>query len=99
MASLGVRKETLTAYTAVSAQCAKEMAEGMRKKTQTDFALATTGYDGPDGIEVGHVFVALAADSGTQVKELHLTGDRSRIRQVTVLHALDILRRKLCTNK
>lgn len=99
MVSLGVRKETLTAYTAVSAQCAKEMAEGMRKRTQTDFALATTGYAGPDGIEVGHVFVALAADSGTQVKELHLTGDRSRIRQVTVLHALDILRRKLCTNK
>lgn len=95
MASLGVRPETLERYTAVSEQCAREMAEGIRQKAHTDFALATTGYAGPDGEEVGHVFVALAGASGTKVKELHLTGDRSRIRRLTTLHALDLLRRQL----
>lgn len=95
MASLGVRADTLANHSAVSAQCAREMAEGMRKKAQTDYALATTGYAGPDGEEVGHVFVALAYEGGTKVRELHLTGDRSRIRRLTVLNGLDLLRRKL----
>lgn len=95
MAALGVRPETLSQYTAVSKQCAREMAEGIRQKAHTDFALATTGYAGPDGEEVGHVFVALASESGTQVKELHLTGDRARIRHLATLHALDLLRRGL----
>lgn len=95
MASLGVRADTLANHSAVSAQCAREMAEGMRKKAQTDYALATTGYAGPDGEEVGHVFVALAHEGGTKVRELHLTGDRSRIRRLTVLNGLDLLRRKL----
>lgn len=95
MASLGVKAETLQQYTAVSARCAEEMAEGIRKKARTDFALSTTGYAGPDGEEVGHVFVALAFAGGTEVRELHLTGDRSRIRQLAVLNGLDILRRKL----
>lgn len=95
MASLGVRPETLSQYSAVSEQCVREMAEGIRQKAHTDFALATTGYAGPDGEEVGHVFVALASESGTQVKELHLTGDRARIRYLATLHALDLLRRGL----
>lgn len=95
MASLGVKPETLEMYTAVSEQCAREMAEGIRRKARTDYALATTGYAGPDGAEVGHVFVALASVSGTKVKELHLTGDRARIRRLTTLRALDMLRRQL----
>lgn len=95
MASLGVRPETLSQYSAVSEQCVREMAEGIRQKAHTDFALATTGYAGPDGEEVGHVFVALASESGTQVKELHLTGDRARIRYLATLHALELLRRGL----
>ena len=97
MASLGVRPETLEQYSAVSRECAQEMAAGMRAKAHTDYALATTGYAGPDGTQVGLVFVSLAAEDGVQVKELHLTGDRSRIRRMAVLHALDFLRRKLCT--
>jgi len=99
MASLGVKAETLDAFTAVSRECAEEMAAGMRRKAGTDYALATTGYAGPDGDEVGLVFVALASAEGVAVKELHLTGDRNRIRRLAVLHALDLLRRKLCTSR
>ena len=96
MASLGVKAKTLEKYSAVSRECAEEMAAGMRRKAGTDYALATTGYAGPDGTEVGLVFVSLASPDGVEVKELHLTGDRSRIRRMAVLHALDLLRRKLC---
>ena len=91
-----MKKETLDQYTAVSQACAREMAAGMRQKAGTDYALATTGYAGPDGEQVGLVYVALASADGVQVKELHLIGERSRIRRLAVLHALDLLRRKLC---
>ena len=96
MGSLGVKAETLERFTAVSEECAREMAVGMRNKARTDYALATTGYAGPDGENVGLVYVSLAAPDGVKVKELHLTGDRNRIRRLAVLHALDMLRRKLC---
>ncbi len=102
MRRLGVRSETLDTVGAVSEECAREMAEGCRKAANADFALATTGYAGPDGGEpgkpVGTVFVALAGADGTIVKRLNLFGDRDRIRHSAMLHALDLLRRKLCTH-
>lgn len=101
MRRLGVCQSTLDTVGAVSEQCAREMAEGLRNAAKTTYALATTGIAGPDGgtaeKPVGTVFVALAAPDGTTVKRLQLTGDRARIREVTVLHILDIFRRKLYT--
>lgn len=94
-----VSPATLRAHGAVSEQCAKEMAQGMRRTSGADYALATTGIAGPggakDGKPVGMVFVALADGEETIVKQLQLTGDRARIREITVLHALDVLRRRL----
>ena len=102
MRRLGVKRETLDTVGAVSEECAREMAEGVRRAAGTDFALSTTGYAGPDGGEpdkpVGTVFVALSCADGTTVKRLNLFGDRDRIRLSATLHALDLLRRKLCTN-
>jgi len=101
MRRLGVRKETLDTVGAVSEACAREMAEGARRAANADFALSTTGYAGPDGGEpdkpVGTVFVALASKDGTLVKRLNLFGDRDRIRHAAMLHALDLLRRNICT--
>ncbi len=61
---LGVKNETLQTYGAVSSECACEMALGMQKKAETDFALAVTGIAGPTGgtvdKPVGTVFIALA---------------------------------------
>lgn len=98
---LGVKQKTLDAFGAVSEQCAREMAEGMRASSGADYALATTGYAGPDGgteeNPVGTVYVALASHSGTEVKRISLHGERARIREISCLHAFDLLRRKLCT--
>lgn len=96
---LGVRPSTLRHHGAVSEQCAREMAEGMRRTSQTDLALAVTGIAGPDGgtaeKPVGLVYIALSSPSGTQVKQLSLFGNRERIRISATLHALDMLRRHL----
>ena len=100
VARLGVRQETLDAFGAVSEQCAREMAEGMRKTSGADYALATTGFVGPDGgteaDPVGTVYIALARQGETLVKRVQLFGERARIREIASLQAFDLLRRKLC---
>ena len=97
---LGVKQETLDQFGAVSEQCAREMAEGMRKTSGADYALATTGYAGPDGgteeNPVGTIYIAIARQGETLVKRISLFGDRARIREIATLHAFDMLRRKLC---
>ncbi len=99
MRRLGVREETLKAHGAVSAECAREMALGERAAAGTDYAVAVTGIAGPDGgtaqKPVGLVYLALADQDGVQVKELRLGGDRMRIRRMSMLNALDLLRRAL----
>ena len=101
MRRLGVSSETLARHGAVSEECAREMAEGMRKTSGADYAVSTTGIAGPDGgtpeKPVGTVYVALACASGTQVLKLQLHGDRERIRYTTMLNGFDLLRRHLCT--
>lgn len=93
---LGVSGETLRAYGAVSEQCAREMAEGCLRASGADWALATTGIAGPDGgtpeKPVGTVYIACAGRRGAVVRALKLRGDRTRVRTMTCLYALDLLR-------
>ncbi len=99
MENLGVKRETLEKYGAVSRETAIEMAEGIRNVAGTDLGLSVTGIAGPGGgtekKPVGLVYVALADKSGVNVKELRLFGDRGKIRRITCLHAFDMIRRKL----
>ena len=100
VARLGVRQETLDRFGAVSEPCAREMAEGMLRSSGASYALASTGYAGPDGgteeNPVGTVYLALARQGETLVKRIQLFGERARIREIASLHAFDMLRRKLC---
>ena len=48
---LGVKLETLEKYTAESPEVAKEMAEGLYKKTGSDICISVTGVAGPDDID------------------------------------------------
>ena len=73
---LGVRDETLNKYTAVSAECAKEMAEGVRKLADATYGVSITGYAGPgDGEEVGTIYIGVSSENETRVMKL-LTGHR-----------------------
>ena len=98
---LGVKEETLMRFGAVREECAREMAEGMRTSSGADVALATTGVAGPDGgtdeKPVGTVYIALASAEGTRVVKRSFFGGRERVRYTAMLHALDMLRRFLCT--
>lgn len=96
---LNVSNATLRQHGAVSRECAAEMAQGMRRASGADIAISTTGIAGPGGAKegkpVGLVYVGLCDGETTIVKKLQLTGDRARIREITVLHALDLLRRHI----
>lgn len=71
MKYLGVSKETLDKYGAVSEQTAKEMAEGLLKVSGCDFALATTGIAGPTGGSpekpVGLMYIGIADKKETKI--------------------------------
>ena len=96
MRLLGVSKDTLRQFGAVSAQCAREMAEGARRASGADFALSTTGIAGPDGgtpeKPVGLVYVGVASANGCETQEMHLRGERDWIRELTCVNALNALR-------
>lgn len=63
--SLEVSEETISKHTVVSKEVAVEMAQGVRKKLNTDISLSTTGVAGPnkgeDGKEVGTVWIAISS--------------------------------------
>ena len=46
---LGVKKETLENFGAVSEECSYEMASGLQKLTDADICISTTGIAGPTG--------------------------------------------------
>lgn len=74
---LGVRQSTLERVTAVSQETAIEMAEGIRKHLDTDYAVSTTGIAGPDGgtseQPVGLVYIAVAGPTRTEVEKLNIS--------------------------
>ncbi|MEO6908311.1 MAG: competence/damage-inducible protein A [Abditibacteriaceae bacterium] len=95
---LNVPAETLDKYTAVSAETAIAMAEGIRALSNADYAISTTGEAGPEsqsGAKVGTVFVGIASAKGTFSEELQITGDRDRIRKRSVLAAINVLRQHI----
>jgi nicotinamide-nucleotide amidase len=93
----------LEEHGAVSDPVARALAEGIRRRTGSTLALAITGIAGPAAIAhgpdaakpVGLVYIALTDGEDTQVKQLHITGDRERVRLWSTQHALEMLRHYL----
>ena len=79
---LGVQHDTLLKYGAVSEQTVLEMANGVRKLLNTDYAIATSGIAGPTGgtaeKPVGTVWIAWATPEGTEAKCYHFGAARER---------------------
>ena len=96
---LGVREETLKAHGAVSEEVAREMAEGIRTRSRTDFGISTTGIAGPTGgtpeKPVGLVYIGLATPERTAVQRHLLTFDRETFKFFVSQYALDAVRREL----
>ncbi|MFH0922024.1 MAG: CinA family nicotinamide mononucleotide deamidase-related protein [Fibrobacterota bacterium] len=95
MKFLGVKAATLKKHGAVSAECAREMAEGARQRMGADVAASVTGIAGPDGgtdaKPVGTVFMACASRKGTEVQSLNLWGSRKAVQERSVSAVLGML--------
>ncbi|MDD7796298.1 competence/damage-inducible protein A [Clostridium sp. 'White wine YQ'] len=96
---LGVKKETLERYGAVSEETAKEMAEGVAKTSGTDIGVSTTGIAGPTGgtkeKPVGLVYVGISYKGKTIAKRFEFQGDRNKVRIRTTMNALNIIRKTI----
>ena len=85
---LKVKKETLEKYGAVSEEVAREMLAGLK----TDVGISTTGIAGPGGgtkdKPVGLVYIGIKVKDEVKVFKRELKGDRNKIRQRAMMHAL-----------
>ena len=90
---LGVKKETLDSFGAVSAKTAEEMAAGVRNIMNAEIGVSVTGLAGPNGGEgkpVGLVYVAVNSDNYSEVTENHFSGDRISVRNQAADKALEL---------
>lgn len=85
---LKVKKETLEKYGAVSEEVAREMLAGLK----TDIGISTTGIAGPGGgtkeKPVGLVYIGIKVKDEVKIFRRELKGDRNKIRQRAMMHAL-----------
>ncbi|MEH2408017.1 competence/damage-inducible protein A [Nostoc sp.] len=101
---LGVNREDLDKFGAVSATVAEQMAVGVKTRLATTWGLSITGIAGPTGgtdtKPVGLVYVGLAGPKDEVASFEYQFGaarGRALIRHVSANAALDNLRRKLLT--
>ena len=90
---IGVDMAMITEHGAVSHQVAQAMAEGALARSNAAAAVSVTGVAGPGGgttdKPVGLVFIGGARKDRETIVQKHLfNGDRSAVRQATVLAAL-----------
>lgn len=103
MQHLGVSRQDLEEFGAVSKQVVEQMAKGIMKNTGSDFAIATSGIAGPDGGSpekpVGTVWIAVAGKNGMFSKDFKFGDNRERNIIRASLTAMSILRRKFLIEK
>jgi nicotinamide-nucleotide amidase len=96
---LGVKKQTLDAYGAVSEETAREMLSGILDKMKTDYGIAVTGIMGPGGGSdekpVGTVWIAVGNTKKQMVQKLKQRFARAKNIEVTSVMALDMMRKFL----
>jgi PncC family amidohydrolase len=91
---LGVPREVVERHGVVSAECARAMAEGVRRVTGATWGVSTTGVAGPgpqDGVPAGTAYVAVAGPDGSRAVALELSGRRHAVQDRTCEEALSAL--------
>lgn len=93
---LMVKKSTLKSEGAVSEKTAREMAKGGCFMTKSDACIAVTGIAGPGGgtdrKPVGLVYISCCVGGHVEVRECRFNGNRSQVREQSVVSALTLLR-------
>ena len=83
---VGVQSETLERFTAVSVKTAKEMARGIRQRTNADIGVGITGYASPvDGLKDDEkvIIVAVSDMNGTSVESFRPNLDGEKDARIT----------------
>ena len=92
---LGVPREVLDRYGAVSPWTAGYMASGVRRLLRADIAVSVTGLAGPGGDEFGHpvgtVYIGYESNSKALVKDFRFAGSREDVRSQTIRAALELI--------
>jgi PncC family amidohydrolase len=92
---LGVSRETLEKYGAVSSETVIEMARGVRLALTADIGISVSGIAGPDGgtpeKPVGTVWIGLSSPSQEYSRHYLWSGDRLAVKEQTARAALDLL--------
>ena len=96
---LGVPREALSRFGAVSSIVARSMAVGVRQRIRASIGVSITGIAGPDGgtlnKPVGTFFVGISTERETKAYRFFFASDRERIRVYAACKALDVVRRSL----
>ena len=96
---LGVDKDTLEQFGAVSEQTARQMAIGAAKAAGCQAAVATTGIAGPDGgtdeKPVGLVYIGAVVRDDVVIEKHIFKGDRADVRTQSTQAALELLEQML----
>src|SRR6185312_15500605 len=90
-----VSPSTLEKYGAISAECAKEMAQNTQQLLGTDLAISFTGNAGPTAQEnkpVGLVYIGLAIKGNLISKEYQFSGSREEVRRKTVEAGINLIK-------
>jgi nicotinamide-nucleotide amidase len=96
---LGVSKSIIDEFSVVSAQVATEMALGIQKLAQVDYAIATTGNAGPakgdSAADLGIVFIAVATPAGVFVEEFNFGQPREKVIDRAVGKSLELVYKEI----
>ena len=98
ISELKISKADIKKHTAVSEEIAIAMAQAVRLKLKTDYAISTTGVAGPGkayGQKVGTAWVGVSSKKESFAVALTLSGDRESIRHAIIASALAALERIL----
>ncbi|MCG6888945.1 MAG: CinA family protein [Gammaproteobacteria bacterium] len=92
---LGVPASLIEDYGAVSEAVANAMASGALRHSEADYAVAVTGVAGPGGGSeekpVGTVWIAVASVDQLAARRHLFAGDRSAVREATLVSAIEAL--------
>lgn len=93
---LKVPEKTIEIHGAVSAECAVQMAQGVRKLFESSLSLSVTGIAGPAGgtreKPVGLTFICVSSSEKAVVKRYVFPGERNEVRKRAVRRGLNLLR-------